>query len=186
MPNVGDIFLREIIKDSNFIKNPIIITSTEMEKLEKQKTNNILYRGITKSEYSNIFKNGEYYAGTGICGSGIYTSNDMKVAKQYAGNTGIIMKMCLNKDAKIINGDDLRIIQEKFLDELNEYKQNIQKYSDEYKKVELIRHIMEDPGKFATINGYDAIKYSGDGILVKNQMLVLNRSVLFVQDTDIN
>ena len=95
--NTGDIKLEVIAKKQGFANKPKIVTAQEMNELEKQGWT-IAYRGVqdftdeqgieTKGEeLAEQFRTGEYFAGHGTSGNGIYFAREEMVAESYAGNT---------------------------------------------------------------------------------------------------
>ena len=95
--DVGDLKLEVIADKQGFSGLPRVVSSDEMDQLEKQGWT-IAYRGITDDYEDDIlatpaeklaeqFRTGEYFAGLGTSGNGIYFAKDEMVAETYAGNT---------------------------------------------------------------------------------------------------
>ena len=93
----GDFQLEIIAEKQGFSGKPKVVTAQEMNELEKQGWT-IAYRGVqdfkdeegleTKGEdLAEEFRTGEYFAGHGTSGNGIYFARDEMVAESYAGNT---------------------------------------------------------------------------------------------------
>jgi hypothetical protein len=93
----GDFQLEMIAEKQGFSGKPKVVTAQEMDELEKQGWT-IAYRGVqdfkdeegleTKGEdLAEEFRTGEYFAGHGTSGNGIYFARDEMVAESYAGNT---------------------------------------------------------------------------------------------------
>ncbi len=107
------------------------------------------------------------YVGKGIFGNGIYVAYgaDKYDAQEYAG-VGLeraIVRISLNKSAKVISYNNLLEDQEDFLNTCFE---------------------LEDPGHYATFKGYDVIDVGATRDRPK-YMVVLNRTALRVQDQSI-
>jgi hypothetical protein len=141
-----------------------------------------LYRGFTHPEYKRNFMEGEYFAGTGIDGSGIYTAageNAYNVALAYTeGNDpDCVLRMCLNKEAKVITR---RKMQELWYEELREKKKELEQIEDFSREKLLKIHIrlINDTGRWAISRGYDAMD-TGD-INGLRDVLVFNRTALRV------
>ena len=94
---VGDLKLEVIADKQGFSGLPRVVSSDEMDQLEKQGWT-IAYRGIADDYEDDIlatpakklaeqFRTGEYFAGLGTSGNGIYFAKDEMVAETYAGNT---------------------------------------------------------------------------------------------------
>ena len=125
-----------------------------------------LYRGtrdsesITAQKAMNEFENGNYYAGKGTMGNGIYSSTNKAQAKLYAnGDSKNVMNFKLNPNAKVGNSTKLLV-------EMRE------------KKDTLPRSVL-DLGRYAAANGYDAVVddsfFGGDR---KKQVIILNRTAV--------
>ena len=133
-----DYGLKVIAREQGFDSKPAIISNTEMAALESDPTRKILYRGIgadTRQELDGFLDdflvNTELpYQGQGIYGSGTYTSDSLELAEAYStrklgintARTGgsnwdesQVLKMALDKDAKIIDVEDLRLLHEESL-----------------------------------------------------------------------
>jgi hypothetical protein len=93
----GDFQLEIIADKQGFSGLPKVVSSEEMAQLEKDGWT-IAYRGVqdfkdeegleTKGEdLAEEFRTGEYFAGHGTSGNGIYFARDEMVAESYAGNT---------------------------------------------------------------------------------------------------
>lgn len=93
----GDFQLELIADKQGFSAKPKIVTAQEMNELEKQGWT-IAYRGVQDfsddggteikgEDLAEQFRTGEYFAGHGTSGNGIYFARDEMVAETYAGNT---------------------------------------------------------------------------------------------------
>ena len=94
---IGDLQLELIADKQGFSGKPKVVSSEEMAQLEKDGWT-IAYRGIEDlvdereqplpaEELIEQFKTGNYFAGNGTSGNGIYFARDETVANTYAGNT---------------------------------------------------------------------------------------------------
>jgi hypothetical protein len=97
---LGDLQLEEIAKKQGFDGKPKVVSKEAMDKLEKEGWT-IAYRGIQDlqqegdlgvvkaEELAEQFRTGEYFAGFGRAGNGIYFAKDEEVAQRYAeGSSG--------------------------------------------------------------------------------------------------
>lgn len=126
---------------------------------------------VKGGEQIERFKSGEYEAGTGIYGNGFYFSSSRRVGRYYAtwnGGYGGEVRAALKPGAKVVDYDQLKV-------EMAEWKQSIapktQNIADLYKadfktpsdqySPHLVDYVMADPGRFAAMKGYDAIKVVG-------------------------
>lgn len=94
---IGDLQLEIIADKQGFSGKPKVVSSDEMARLEKDGWT-IAYRGLEDlvdereqplpaEELIEQFKTGNYFAGNGTSGNGIYFARDETVANTYAGNT---------------------------------------------------------------------------------------------------
>lgn len=128
---IGDLQLEIIADKQGFSGKPKVVSSEEMAELEK-KGWIIAYRGIedetsdstviSAEELAEQFRTGEYYAGHGTMGNGIYFSSDKRLAEFYAGRTtkktlggivyntlsdttkGAVLKVAIPPDALMTSG----------------------------------------------------------------------------------
>jgi len=219
--NIGT---RTLWKEQGFDAKPTIVTDAQWADLEASGWQP-MYRGLnadTEDElalYLRQFMEGdEPYAGSGLFGTGHYTSDIRGTAEEYARQaygigqeqrvkeTGQVLDILLHKDAKIIDDDELsrkmrelvetrrRIEREirgtrpdgsyaRGWEELSESEQAIVAQINDYESV-----IYEDPGRFATMLGYDAIRVKNPMVNWETQerlpdtfYVVLNRGALAVR-----
>lgn len=108
-------------------------------------------------QHADEFRDGKLFIGGGVTGSGTYTTQNRSYASGYAGDNGVIMRMALRKDAKVISASDARKLP--------------------HKNVPSAAVWGWDDGLIAAAAGYDAIK-------MNNMYLVLNRTALIIQRTN--
>lgn len=83
---------------------------------EKKSINKlVLYRGVSEKRFADAFKRGEIYIGEGRFnqrGCGIYTTNNVNLAKQWYGNNddNNVIKMFFNKKVNFLENDYLEEI----------------------------------------------------------------------------
>jgi len=140
----GDLQLEVIADLQGFSGKPKVVSSEEMAKLEKEGWT-IAYRGIKDKkaadgtillgeDLAEQFRTGEYYAGLGTMGNGIYFAADKGVAEEYAGRTtpkylggieyrtfsdtkkGAVLKVAIPPDGLMMSGFKERFV--KHLDEV--------------------------------------------------------------------
>lgn len=165
-----DLKLKYLAKAQGFDAKPEVVAENELKQYAEENKVPILYRGVTDPKYADEFRDGEYWAGRGLMCDGIYTAYDTHgkdVASQYAGDKGEVIQMCLDKDAKIIDYNDLE-------KEMSDWMRG---YSDEAKDFHTkINDLLADPGRFAAAKGYDAINIKEELMVNWGMMVVLNRS----------
>lgn len=176
---------KAIAKKQGFTEKPKVIRKDEFDKLPKTK-HIITYRGLSDSKYYEDFKTGEYFAGTGIYGAGTYTGGK-GVAKGYS-SSGETLKIAIPKTAKIIDRKQIKLEMEpirkeylKKFDEIvyssltgEEYRNAIIKLNNDYFNL--------DYGVYAISKGYDVLKISDAEGRGGHYYIILNRSILTVQD----
>lgn len=93
----GDVQLEIIAEKQGFAGKPTVVSSEKMKQLEKEGWK-IVYRGfkdvfrsdakgvipLTAEEHLQQFISGDYWAGLGFYGNGIYFTDDLQVARGYA------------------------------------------------------------------------------------------------------
>lgn len=219
--NIGT---RTLWKEQGFDAKPTLVTDAQWADLEASGWTP-MYRGLnadTDDElavYVRQFLEGdEPYAGSGLFGTGHYTTDIRDTAEEYARHahgvgqeqrakeTGQVLDILLHKDARIIDDDELRRKMNEVVEarrrlereirgetpegmfarswnELNEDEVARVVAANDYEAV-----IMEDPGRFATMLGYDAIRVRNPMISWQTQeklpdtfYVVLNRGALAVR-----
>jgi hypothetical protein len=205
----GDIVLQDMAEEVGFHKKPTLLSKEEMDAYIQQ-GNRELFRGIGGRQgeaetYVEQFKTGEYFAGKGVYGNGIYTAygeEGFEVAKQFAGGVEKnVLRMALKEDAKIISYDALIEMQKSEFTALQEEERALRRkarreadriYDEtedddkveeflkeaakEWEEMEKSRQVLADLGRYALYKGYDAIDISSSRFMV-----VLNRGKVFVQ-----
>lgn len=121
--STGDVALQIIAERQGFDGKPKLVkTVNDLQEIQKTEGGNIVYRGIadyedkegegvsyTGAQAASDFRSGEYYAGFGMFGNGIYTTNNLDGAVAYASmkddrygrkGNGSTIAMLIPKDAK--------------------------------------------------------------------------------------
>lgn len=179
---------------------PAVVSQEELDQRVKSGETEIL-KGFknwfnpkkrSQTEYTGIelfeqYKNGFFITDTGMFGNGCYGSISkgkaevaasagasidyykeksvfMAVDRTFLGSC--IMRMSLSKDAKVIS-----------VEKLAKYHELLMKYFKEKDVPKNVKLILEDPGRLASLLGYDAIAVPQD-----NTMIILNRGKTSVQN----
>src|SRR5690606_12156821 len=132
-------------------------------------------------QYVREFKEGEYFGGRGIYGSGIYTAvgeSGFEVAKEYTWLDAAVVRMALSKDAKVIDFHELAAKQREELDTLRDLRterlrairRKIRRTDNEAEIIRLeteldqldrrfdtLLTLLSDTGRYAAVKGYDAV-----------------------------
>ena len=174
----GDIRLKMLAQENGFAELPTVVSESELDKIVAE-GHRELWRGLGQSkpkEFTELFRSGDYFAGEGIYGNGIYTGTGegaKQLAALYApGDHGAVMRMAIDKDAKVITVTELKSRLEKSRFRLD-MSSDVAFAASKVKK-----SFMEDPGRAAVVWGYDAIDAEN------GQFIILNRKAIYVQDID--
>ena len=188
--HAGDRSLAELQHAQGFDGKPDIVTEAELAKhiaageLE-------LWRGDTKPGHTDNLMLGDYHAGLGVHGSGTYTAvasaNGAGVARSYAkssGNDGLIVRMSLKRDARVIAYDKLKELARQTVEKAQRDWQAAQASGDRVaaaraKTLEWLASGKSERGasRFAVALGYDAIDVNTSRNL-HGQYIILNRTAL--------
>lgn len=195
--NFDDI-CRDYIKEN--CKQPILLDKNEFEKKALNKL--VLYRGVSEKRFADAFKRGEIYLGEGRYnqrGCGIYTTNNINLAKQWFGNNDDknVVKMFFKKRANFLENDYLEKIKDIiFKLHPNDFFDHFHYYYDHYdyyccKNSKNIRKskmsaVLHNNGLLAKLVGYDILHshYCGDvdstdGVYTQ-EYLILDPGVLTI------
>jgi len=182
-----DAALNTLLREQGFNGKGNVISKAEIDRYINAGERE-LFRGVSEAKFADQFRDGDLFAGLGTYGNGTYTAygsgkldtgkfggEGLKVAKDYAGSKGTIVRMTLKSDAKVVGYDDL-------LGEMMDYEDVLfdklakAKTAKERAAIEAEQLLIKDFGRFATMRGYDAIDVRREKYLV-----VLNRTALRIQ-----
>jgi SPP1 gp7 family putative phage head morphogenesis protein len=93
-----------IAKAQGFDGLPKVVSSETIDKLANDPNYTIAYRGIAgdkAGQYFEEFKTGDYHAGQGYAANGIYLAQNEDVARGYAGDNGVVMRVAIPNDQMI-------------------------------------------------------------------------------------
>jgi hypothetical protein len=198
----GDDRLKAILQAQGFTAKPTVLSADDFAVLEQLKTP-IIYRGLTASSTKSVdqmikeFKDGEMYVGTGVAGNGVYAGTDLNYVIKYAGdNPDNVMTMALSPTAKTIDMEEAKrqakAASAAFYDKAFKRQASpgslstpeMQKFVDSFgditeEQARQLGILFRDPGRYAAVNGYDAIKHVDEdgGIYV-----ILNRGAVRVKE----
>ena len=162
--------------ERGFDKMPKVVTRKQLDKVV-EKGSIELFRGTSRDFAKSMESSDKVYVGTGIHGSGIYTAYGTKytsdgrkkewgkeTAEAYASEQkdGVVVRMSLTKDAKIIRHDLLENEMYDYIKEMNvdtigydDLKKASGKKREEltrlYEEDSAKRNLLTDPGRFAVI-----------------------------------
>lgn len=197
-----DLVIKSICKEQKFDKPPISVTKDEMDAIVKD-GHLELFRGDSRPDAISSFAKDDVYYGKGIFGSGVYTAvNKPQVgaimeaetyARMYAEKNGQVLRMALDKGAKIARWDELvEASQKEASDTLFKFIKLGEELSKQGKTEELallekkyaaLKQIWADTGRYGVYKGYDAIlvPVNSEGNGVRDYMIVLNRAAVYLQ-----
>ncbi|WP_298833980.1 phage minor capsid protein [uncultured Planococcus sp.] len=185
-----DEVMKSILREQGFDGPGKIVSASALDK--QIKGGDIeLYRGVSSNAHAKDFREGELFSGLGTYGNGVYTAyggldtatgkrnNDgFGVAVDYAGEKGTIMRMSLASESRVVKYDNLVGEVMDYEDDVNDRIKKAKRPEDKA-NLESEKLLMSDYGRFAAVQGYDAIDVPG-----QKYMVVLNRTVLNIQDTN--
>jgi hypothetical protein len=109
-----DRYTKEIIREQGFGGKPHVVSRPELDRYVADGETEI-FRGLTSddagaaSEYADQFRDGDLFVGRGGFGNGVYTTVELAVAREFAGDTrGCILRMAIKKHARIGDYDEIR------------------------------------------------------------------------------
>ena len=168
----GDNALDELARKAGFDAPPDVVTDEELDARiasgEKE-----FWRGVhartpedrdNVQKYSEQLMHGNYRAGNGVYGNGIYVASKQNSAESYASGRGSLARMSLDASAKVAKFEELLPQMFKAFAEIDG---TTERGAREAK-------LLADAGRWAVIQGWDAID-PGDG-----SMVILNRGKLHV------
>jgi len=189
---LADSWLEKLVELRGIDGTPNVLSQAAFDKLE----GNVLFRGVTQSEYVSAFKTGKYYGGTGVYGSGHYFVGGVdaqagyRSAKGFAlGEDANLIRMKLPSNAKVIKWDNLRAEMEVWSDEVGKEVgfSKINKLVEAGKITEeeasiwmSFKNFASDPGRYAVLKGYDVIEIPNMAMGGNSYWVVINRSILNV------
>jgi len=195
MGSNGDEVLNKLQESRGFTGLPKVVSEKEFNKTQgyiwegvdtsqgKGKKSDIFYRGESKLSHKEQFLTGEYRTGSGVFGNGTYGHPQYDYAIGYANfEKANMITMKLAKDAKVADTFDILKEARKIYKLQKETaivnegliaagKMTVKESENILKHL----HSMQDPGRIATMLGYDAIYVDTVG-----EIIVLNRSKLVV------
>ena len=193
----GDDRLKAILQAQGFTAKPTVLSADDFAVLEQLGTP-IIHRGLTATSTKSVdqmikeFKDGEMYVGTGVAGNGVYAGTDLNYVIKYAGdNPDNVMTMALSPQAKVIDMEDAKngakAASNAFYDKAFKRPYNnpeMGKFVDSFgdlteEQARQLGILFRDPGRYAAINGYDALKHVDEdgGVFV-----ILNRGAVRVKE----
>ena len=145
-----------------------------------------LYRGtqsihdVTKN-YNDDFMNGQMFHGRGVYGDGTYTSTFKDTALEYGGGTpNNVMNMTIANGSKTIDHEQIMAMMYEHSAEMQGQIRAAEAARDfaQAEKLTSVMTLMSDPGRAATVMGYDAITVPLPYNPSETYYVILNRGVV--------
>lgn len=194
-----DTKLKAVLEKQGFTAKPTVLPAAKIDELGA--TLPKMYRGVNDfdgqkgSTFVTQFKKGEMFVGRGVIGNGIYAGSDYNYVIKYAKDKPEnVMTMILKPDAKIIDFADADKKSQTLVKAFNakaDKKETfislagLEDYMSQFNELTPnqlrdIGYLFTDPGRYAALNGYDAIRYAdADGSSV---YVLLNRGAVAVSE----
>ncbi|MES2211115.1 MAG: hypothetical protein V4515_13200 [Chloroflexota bacterium] len=167
--------LASIAAKQNFDGPPRVVPRSEMDRLAGDREP--LFRGaqsrggISAAAMHEQTRTGDAWFGNGIFGNGIYFATNEEKTRYYSdGTPNSMLRAVLDPDANVITLDELRKL-------LSDYDRRMEDDDPRWP-------VFSDPGRLAAALGYDAVRVprpQGEG---GDQVYVLNRTALIVEEAE--
>ena len=207
MRGEGDAFVELVAKlQGGFDGLPVPISAEEARRLDAAGAERV-YRAINEPSFVEALRTGPYRAGTGLWGSGIYTTPNADWAQEFTKvkiATGKDLsqhwtQFYLDPNARVISFTELRQMQQEImraLDEVPELRRISEKYHDrrpngpaeeaEAARLFAMQLAVRNYGRLAALLGYDAVEIRHEQTTPKkeralardHEIVVLNRTAL--------
>ena len=151
---------------------------------ENEKGNEVLY---SSREIAEQFRTGEYFAGQGIYGNGIYFASDEKTAQAYAGDGGQVLKVAIPPNALMGRKD--------FVAEVTKHAEMFRAGHSNGNFEDVGFHGISDTGRALVAKGVrgvqtDVVLSEGSSLMVgayggdiPNVIIIYDRSMLAVEES---
>lgn len=202
----GDRILDAVWDQNGFHAPPTQVDAATWAAIASASPGREIYRGVTTVEFADDFRAGaRHYPGYGIYGNGSYFARDAAEAARYAGDEAeSIVAGLLKADARTIGYEDLKVEHQAALAALEANAtaaaRDLRKRGDAAydagdealadaldaerstvrRRAQEARDVLSDPGRYASIAGYDAYSV-GDPDDPEAIWVVLNRSAVVVR-----
>lgn len=195
----GDALLYDIARAQKFDALPDLVDSATLDG-HVAAGEQELFRGVSRVEFADAYRTGDFYQGRGMYANGTYMSRSMKEALDYAGSVedarnGSLMRMTLKADAKVVKLADIdaqmleaqRANYKATQALAKEHKDKLAAGDTEAANAAAAKHddmvwhadtFEKDAGRFAASRGYDVIDATDQG---GDVFIVLNRGATRVQ-----
>ena len=197
--------LKAMLKELEYNKLPTVLNKAQIDKEAIKPGAIATLRGVQgdtqedSKQFSDDFKNGDYFVGKGVYGSGTYMAykkdewavtedtEGMDTAKQYAGIKGGIIKSVIPKNYKLATQEQYSSINnarveldKKFGDELTKLSKSNADL-EKRKKIFEAKNFWQNQGVVMSILGYDGYIADKD----RGFLVALNRGKLLVQKENV-
>ena len=208
----GDAILAALSKEFKLDSLPTVVSKADFDAYIKNTNSLNGWRGVSDSDYVTEFMSGDFYGGEGMYGNGTYVaygserSEDVALAFA-AGDEDGVMRLAMKAEARIIDYEDLLV---EWKD--NDFKKKANAIREWRKtrkgpapvdgvngrNAETLLHYYEaigdDPGRYALMQGYDAVVIKGRGVGTgfgtsiehkSEQFIILNRGMVIAEEVGV-
>lgn len=169
-----DMFLKNVQQQQGFDSKPQIVSSQEFQKIIDNGGTEV-WRAEETPNFAEQLRNGAYFTGTGVFGNGTYSTIDRAEAESYKPSNGELLHIALRPEARTIDSSEaLRkcaSAADRYYDKANGASDD--KLEEQYRTYGTL---IDDAGRWAALNGYDAIIANGGQFVV-----FLNRSAMAIE-----
>lgn len=192
-----DIALREIVRQKGFDQPPTLVDPERLQEVVDSGRPE-MWRGVAQPGHVEQFRTGDYFAGIYVLSAEdpAQAANAQDLTGRTYGRNQI--RMTLAPDAHVVDFDSIKPLQKADLDAAQDERralrqrlydaegrgENTTELEDELDRNRRWQQVLEDPGRWAALNGYDAIRAVGgigdlwgEGL---RETVVLNRGALLV------
>jgi len=173
----GEVF-SHILKTQGFDGLPQVVSADEFDKLAEGQR--VIYRGLSSTadmkaaDMAEQFRSGELHVNSSRennkHGRGTYGAFDEGRARTYAANDGVVFKMLLSNEARIVDAQEL----------WKEWQDALATPPWKSDDRESWEAVIEDMGTYAAIQGYDAIRTNG--FCGDDYIVILNRTKAIIKE----
>lgn len=164
---------RALADEQGFSGPPQVVSPQEMDDLVAG-GNTEMFRGIggeAAAQYAESYRSGEpFYTTNAAYGQGMYFTPDREYATAYAQNGGQVLRVALDKNARVISYEDAHA----------GAKADFQSALASHQPGASVSNLMvsHDPGNWAMAHGYDAIVATST---FGKEIVVLNRTATYAE-----
>ncbi|AMM45078.1 hypothetical protein SP15_271 [Bacillus phage SP-15] len=182
-PLIGDLFMRDVAKESG--KGKLDTSAYSYSKMSGTKKAIYVLKGYSDMEHATDATSGVFYYEQGPDGTGFYVATGThakSMVRRRASSDGAAIEAYIKPEARIVNIENLKSDMEAERKKLGDLPSKVGDLNA-IREHQVLELILADPGRYALLKGYDAIKLKTDGYLITNPgCLVVNPSLIPISD----